>query len=101
MGLETYDNEFYSVNNAGEAKPEVNGNGNTCKEGAIEFQVAEEEDAAADNELQKLSEELMAYENYMKFYQIPYLDGQSAAAPTNPPPETVELWSFDGVSGEL
>ncbi|KAI6704635.1 hypothetical protein NL676_007597 [Syzygium grande] len=47
--------------------------------------------------VQKLSEELMAFENYMKFYQIPYLDGQSAAAPPIPAQESVigELWTFD------
>ncbi|KAB2616293.1 ethylene-responsive transcription factor ERF073-like [Pyrus ussuriensis x Pyrus communis] len=56
-----------------------------------------------DDEVQKLSEELMAYENLMKFYQIPYLDGQSTAAPQNPPPQesTVgdDLWSFDNDEG--
>nr|WAK86037.1 transcription factor ERF76 [Nothapodytes nimmoniana] len=58
-------------------------------------------DLEADIEVQKLSEELMAYESYMKFYQIPYLDGQCAAPPTVPPQETVvggssaELWNFD------
>uniref|UniRef100_A0A5B6YSQ5 AP2/ERF domain-containing protein n=1 Tax=Davidia involucrata TaxID=16924 RepID=A0A5B6YSQ5_DAVIN len=64
----------------------------------IEVQAMEEE-----NELQKLSEELMAYESYMKFYQIPYLDGQSAP-PSNTAQEIVgggvalELWSFDDVT---
>ncbi|GAB4851330.1 hypothetical protein Ancab_030723 [Ancistrocladus abbreviatus] len=58
--------------------------------------VSEEE----ESEVEKLSEELMAYENYMKFYHLPYLDGQSATAP--PPPAcqecaTLELWSFDDV----
>ncbi|KAB1207525.1 Ethylene-responsive transcription factor RAP2-3 [Morella rubra] len=54
---------------------------------------AEEE----ENEVQKLSEELMAYENYMKFYQIPYYDGQSAPpAPTTAQENVVaDLWSFD------
>ncbi|KAL5560937.1 hypothetical protein UlMin_030684 [Ulmus minor] len=49
-----------------------------------------------EDEVKKLSEELMAYENFMKFYQIPYLDGQSAA-PNNTTQESVvgELWSFD------
>lgn len=90
VGLENYDDNKFS-NNAGELKPEVVGDGNGGEE------VAEKED-----EVQKLSEELMAYENYMKFYQIPYLDGESgSSAPTNPPPETVELWSFDEVSGEV
>ncbi|XP_019163870.1 PREDICTED: ethylene-responsive transcription factor ERF071-like [Ipomoea nil] len=55
--------------------------------------------AEEENQVQKLSEELMAYESYMKFYEIPYLDGQSAA-----PPEpmvgggSLELWSFDDVN---
>lgn len=51
--------------------------------------------AEEENEVQKLSEELMAYENFMKFYQIPYLDGQSSV--TNPAEEQVvgDLWSFD------
>ncbi|XVF22162.1 hypothetical protein REPUB_Repub12eG0149900 [Reevesia pubescens] len=50
-----------------------------------------------DNEMQKLSEELMAYENYMKFYQIPYLDGQSPTQNAVVQQESVvgELWSFD------
>uniref|UniRef100_A0A5B6YSX8 AP2/ERF domain-containing protein n=1 Tax=Davidia involucrata TaxID=16924 RepID=A0A5B6YSX8_DAVIN len=56
-----------------------------------------------ENDLEKLSEELMAYESYMKFYQIPYLDGQSAP-PSNTAQEIVgggvalELWSFDDVT---
>ncbi|CAJ1969797.1 unnamed protein product [Sphenostylis stenocarpa] len=47
------------------------------------------------NKVQELSEELMAYENYMKFYQIPYYDGQST--PPNNVQESVvgDLWSFD------
>ncbi|MBA0736869.1 hypothetical protein Gogos_010358 [Gossypium gossypioides] len=50
-----------------------------------------------NNEVQKLSEELMAYENYMKFYQIPYLDGESATQNGVAPQDGVvgELWSFD------
>nr|BAW81592.1 Ethylene response factor 1 [Ophiorrhiza pumila] len=57
------------------------------------------------NQVQKLSEELMAYESYMKFYQIPYVDGQSLAAPSNSNPAaqeetavgsaSMQLWSFD------
>ncbi|OMO63890.1 hypothetical protein CCACVL1_22196 [Corchorus capsularis] len=49
------------------------------------------------NEVQKLSEELMAYENFMKFYQLPYLDGQSPTQNAVAPQESVvgELWSFD------
>ncbi|XP_071697881.1 ethylene-responsive transcription factor ERF071-like [Rutidosis leptorrhynchoides] len=53
-----------------------------------------------ENEVQKLSEELMAYESYMKFYEIPYLEGQAPAeAPANPDGGVAggltELWSFD------
>ncbi|KAK9733743.1 hypothetical protein RND81_04G089200 [Saponaria officinalis] len=59
-----------------------------------------EEEEEVENEVQKMSEELMAYENYMKFYQIPYLDGQSATtvAPIQSFQDggsTMELWSFD------
>lgn len=102
VGFETYDHLFYSVNDTSESKPKVDGNG--CKDAVIGFVAAEEEEeehAAAENEVQKLSEELMAYENYMKFYQIPFYDGQSEAPPSNPQPETVELWSFNEVSGDL
>jgi EREBP-like factor len=51
-----------------------------------------------DNEVQKLTEELIAYENYMKFYQIPYLDGQSMA-PNGSTQENLvaNLWNFDDV----
>ncbi|KAF3436485.1 hypothetical protein FNV43_RR23577 [Rhamnella rubrinervis] len=48
-----------------------------------------------EDEVQKLSEELMAYENYMKFYQIPYLDGQSTASNTAQESVVGDLWSFD------
>ena len=49
-----------------------------------------------------LSEELMAYENYMKFYQIPYVDGQSSTvdpllASCQDDDVAVDLWSFDSV----
>ncbi|XP_024966446.1 ethylene-responsive transcription factor ERF071-like [Cynara cardunculus var. scolymus] len=54
-----------------------------------------------ENEVQKLSEELMAYESYMKFYEIPYLEGQAVEAPANPDGVvgggSIELWSFDDV----
>ncbi|OMO82004.1 ethylene-responsive-like protein [Corchorus olitorius] len=48
-----------------------------------------------ENQVEKLSEELMAYENYMKFYQIPYVDGQSTTEENaSVPQENVidELW---------
>ncbi|KAJ0927787.1 hypothetical protein HanRHA438_Chr04g0186861 [Helianthus annuus] len=54
-----------------------------------------------DIEVQKLSEELMAYESYMKFYEIPYLDGETPVAPANAESGvgggSIELWSFDDV----
>lgn len=62
---------------------------------------AEEE----ESEVRKLSEELMAYENFMKFYQIPYLDGQSPVNNNNSNnvnnvQESVvgNLWCFDDVT---
>ncbi|KAK9945721.1 hypothetical protein M0R45_011220 [Rubus argutus] len=70
--------------NGKEKEESIEGNGNAIA-------------AVEEDEVQKLSEELMAYENYMKFYQIPYLDGQSIA-PTNPPAQESmvgDLWSFD------
>lgn len=48
-----------------------------------------------ESEVQKLSEELMAYENYMKFYQIPYLDGQSPAVNATQESLVGNLWNFD------
>ncbi|XP_075509689.1 ethylene-responsive transcription factor ERF071-like [Primulina tabacum] len=91
--LERYNNEFHSKNHSEEeVNSTVDGNGDgSSKPEAVEAEATEED------ELQKLSEELTAYENYMSFYQLPYVDGQSAtaAAATIQPPETVELWSFD------
>lgn len=67
----------------------VNGNGNEK-----ETKQQEAIDEAGKSEVQELSEELMAYEDYMKFYQI-YYDGQSVAQ-TNLPESVVEdLWNFD------
>ncbi|RDX69968.1 Ethylene-responsive transcription factor RAP2-3 [Mucuna pruriens] len=73
-------------------------NGNCYLGGAV--MVKEKETGVVEpeeekNKVQELSEELMAYENYMKFYQIPYYDGQST------PPSVVQeslvgdLWSFE------
>ncbi|KAK7277778.1 hypothetical protein RJT34_22795 [Clitoria ternatea] len=66
-------------------------NEKTTKQDAQQVVEAEEE----KNKVQELSEELMAYENYMKFYQIPYYDGQST--PPNSVQESVvgDLWCFD------
>ncbi|KDP28199.1 hypothetical protein JCGZ_13970 [Jatropha curcas] len=61
-----------------------------------EVVIVDLESEQQESELQKLSEELMAYENYMKFYQIPYLDGQSTAPNTAPQESVVgNLWNFD------
>ncbi|KAL9259478.1 Ethylene-responsive transcription factor ERF071-like protein [Drosera capensis] len=60
-----------------------------------------------ENELERLSEELLAYENYMKLYDIPYLEGTVTAAVARQENEeeeegvaaaggaALELWSFD------
>ncbi|KAK1398808.1 Ethylene responsive factor [Heracleum sosnowskyi] len=71
-------------------------------------EVKEEESVVSnlieENQVKMLSEELMAYELYMKFYDIPYLDGQSPTtieAPVNEVQQVVvdcelmNLWSFD------
>lgn len=53
-------------------------------------------DDEEDDEVQKLSKELMAYENYMKLFEIPF-DGQSPP-PQNPSLQdgaTIDLWTFD------
>ncbi|KAK7337486.1 hypothetical protein VNO77_18062 [Canavalia gladiata] len=60
-----------------------------------ETHAREEEES---NKVDKLSEELMAYDNYISFYdQIPYYEGQSAAPNNNNVQENVvgDLWSFD------
>ncbi|KAK6780815.1 hypothetical protein RDI58_022999 [Solanum bulbocastanum] len=63
-----------------------------------------EEEEKTEDEVQILSDELMAYESLMKFYEIPYVDGQSVAATVNTAAETavgggsMQLWSFDDVS---
>lgn len=63
-----------------------------------------EEEEKTEDEVQILSDELMAYESLMKFYEIPYVDGQSVAATVNPATEAVvgggsmDLWNFDDVN---
>ncbi|WOL00315.1 ethylene-responsive transcription factor [Canna indica] len=61
--------------------------------------------AAMESEVRRLSEELMAYESYMNFFGIPYMEGGAAVAA--PAPEEMNnplrlsgveaLWSFDDV----
>ncbi|CAL4976584.1 unnamed protein product [Urochloa decumbens] len=66
----------------------------------------EEAVGAVSDEVKELSEELMAYENYMNFLGIPYMEGGSAPAPAAAaaPAAAVEepqapvsagLWSFE------
>nr|GME14216.1 ethylene-responsive transcription factor ERF071-like [Ipomoea batatas] len=115
LSVEPYCPRSYSMINAGNligfASPSGSENGNEglLKEkraGGEEMKMsAGAEIKEAENQVRKLSEELMVYESYMKFYEIPYLDGQStAAAQVNPVPDTVvgggsiDLWSFDDVS---
>lgn len=61
-----------------------------------ETHVVEQAEAElAKNEVQELSDELLAYEDYMKFYQI-YYDGQSVMPANNVQEHVVgDLWSFD------
>ncbi|KAF6141232.1 hypothetical protein GIB67_024316 [Kingdonia uniflora] len=69
-----------------------------CWEQVIKVKEEEEE-----SEVEKLLEELLAFESYMKFYQIPYLDGctEEPVAIENPVQDSVvldgpamQLWSF-------
>ncbi|THU67316.1 hypothetical protein C4D60_Mb05t23360 [Musa balbisiana] len=71
----------------------------------------EEAPANGDAEVRRLSEELMAYESYMNFFGIPYMEGGGVAAvdgmgACNPPTSAgmEMLWSFDDIlttSGDL
>lgn len=78
-----------------------NSNSGVDHGGAAELKVKEEGRQNCESEIQQMSEELMAYESYMKFYQIPYLDGESAPPPPCSAPENaaagvpLDLWSFD------
>ncbi|CAA7062493.1 unnamed protein product [Microthlaspi erraticum] len=46
------------------------------------------------SQVEKLSEELMAFEDYMRFYQIPYLDGQSSTDAVPQLSVIGNLWSY-------
>ncbi|VAI34853.1 unnamed protein product [Triticum turgidum subsp. durum] len=50
--------------------------------------------ACSCEEVKALSEELMAYENYMSFLGVPYMEGGAAAAPAAEE-APAELWSFE------
>ncbi|KAG6504982.1 hypothetical protein ZIOFF_037330 [Zingiber officinale] len=83
-----------------------------------ETAIAPPGDADSDGEVRRLSEELMAYESYMSFFGIPYMDGGAetmTATVASPDDEAVarngeeacnpavasgssdELWSFDDI----
>ncbi|KAF8089718.1 hypothetical protein N665_0498s0020 [Sinapis alba] len=51
-------------------------------------------DDNVNQEVKLLSEELMAFEDYMRFYQIPYLDGQSSTDDLPQLSLIGNLWSF-------
>ncbi|KAM3259105.1 hypothetical protein ACQJBY_050727 [Aegilops geniculata] len=55
--------------------------------------------ACSCEEVKALSEELMAYENYMSFLGVPYMEGGAAAAPAAvgvaAEEAPAELWSFE------
>ncbi|KAL5996221.1 hypothetical protein ACLOJK_026295 [Asimina triloba] len=81
------------------ASGSVSNSGDTCSgmvgEVKKELRGGEEESAP-----RKLSEELWAFESFMKFYQIPYMEGadqQANAAAQSQTQENVvgELWSFE------
>uniref|UniRef100_A0A2P2P0X0 AP2/ERF domain-containing protein n=1 Tax=Rhizophora mucronata TaxID=61149 RepID=A0A2P2P0X0_RHIMU len=65
--------------------------------------LAVEAEAGNNDQVRDLTEELMGYDNYMMFYQIPYLDSQ--AGPQNNAQENVvdNLWNFgdDGVAASV
>ncbi|KAI9180640.1 hypothetical protein LWI28_006866 [Acer negundo] len=56
-----------------------------------EKRLSEEE----DNELQKLSEELIEYDNFIKLYQLPYLDGKPPVPNKELESVVADIWSFD------
>lgn len=56
------------------------------------------EPAACSGEVKELSDELMAYENYMNFLGVPYMEGGEAAAPAVvavSEEAPAALWSFE------
>ncbi|CAN0899315.1 Ethylene-responsive transcription factor ERF071 [Linum grandiflorum] len=87
LGFEDYPSTGLSK----ESSPILKSNNGGYGAGQFLSAKEEEEEVVAENkirntaepeqtsEVQKLSEELMAYKNYMKFYQIPYMDGESVS----------------------
>jgi len=62
-----------------------------------ERRLSEEE----DKELQKLSEELVEYDNFIKLYHLPYLDGKSPVPNKELESVVADIWSFDGASAPV
>ncbi|GLT56210.1 hypothetical protein SLA2020_292710 [Shorea laevis] len=85
------DQNVNSVGYYGQVKAEQQEEGKPENKEETAAETAQEE----ENEVQKLSEELMAYESYMKFYHIPY-DGQSQPQNTAAQQDNVlgDLWMF-------
>ncbi|KAK2649548.1 hypothetical protein Ddye_017037 [Dipteronia dyeriana] len=67
------------------------GSGSQVKMEEEEIRLSEEEDI----ELQKLSEELIEYDNFMKLYQLPYLGGKSPVPNNELDNVVADIWSFD------
>lgn len=84
MGLKQNGNGYFGG--------EVNVNLKEASEQEEQMKVEGEE---GKNEVQKLSEELTAYENYMKFFEIPFYDGQSTESNNVQDSVVGDLWSFD------
>ncbi|KAF5731418.1 ethylene-responsive transcription factor [Tripterygium wilfordii] len=84
--------ESYSTEGLVACNLNANKDGVEVKEKEEKLSKVEEEE---EIEVQKLSEELRAYEEFMKFYQIPYLDGQSTPPTSTQESVVGDLWSFD------
>lgn len=102
-----YHNKAVGATGFPPANEEISGNGCFKEEKPVmvENDVNNIEARERKYQVEKLSEELMAYESYMRFYQIPYVDGQSIVASSINPSEeaaadvaSIQLWSFDEVS---
>jgi hypothetical protein len=58
--------------------------------------VSEGAGACSSDEVKELSEELLAYENYMSFLGIPYMEGGAAsAAGAEEAAAPAGLWTFE------
>ncbi|CAL0316477.1 unnamed protein product [Lupinus luteus] len=95
------DEKCGSAGSEGAYSTTVNGNGCFSEEVNVNVKEVSEvkevmnEGQEVKNEVLKLTEELMAYENYMKFFQIPYYDGQSTESNNVQESLVGDLWSFD------